>query len=127
MPIGLKSVIGQEGIKIMETRFRSVECHSLLLGDCTNLRSSNIIEAPVTVIEDLEQGLIRITPARNPLGHDRALPGAQKAKPRTSNKAKIARPPNAFILYRQHHHPLVKAEYPDLHNNQICKFFRSKV
>ncbi|KAM0804964.1 mating-type protein MAT1-2, partial [Usnea florida] len=32
---------------------------------------------------------------------------------------KIARPPNAFILYRQHHHPLIKASHPELHNNQI--------
>lgn len=33
---------------------------------------------------------------------------------------KIKRPPNAFILYRQHHHPMVKAANPELHNNQIC-------
>ena len=37
-------------------------------------------------------------------------------------KAKVARPPNAFILYRQHHHPLIKAKYPDIHNNQICRY-----
>lgn len=35
--------------------------------------------------------------------------------------AKVPRPPNAFILYRQEHHPLVKAENPDFHNNDICK------
>ena len=34
---------------------------------------------------------------------------------------KIPRPPNAFILYRQHHHPLVKATYPEYHNNDICE------
>ena len=89
--------------------------------DFAELRSSNMIEAPVTVSEEPDRGLIRIAPTHNPLGHDSIIPEAQKAKPRTSNKAKIARPPNAFILYRQHHHPLVKAEYPDLHNNQICE------
>ncbi|KAL1998214.1 hypothetical protein VTN02DRAFT_6634 [Thermoascus thermophilus] len=33
--------------------------------------------------------------------------------------AKIPRPPNAFILYRQHHHPRVKEAHPDFHNNEI--------
>lgn len=35
---------------------------------------------------------------------------------------KIPRPPNAFILYRQHYHPIIKAQNPQLHNNDICKF-----
>lgn len=34
-------------------------------------------------------------------------------------KSKVPRPPNAFILYRQKHHPLVKANQPHLVNNQI--------
>lgn len=36
---------------------------------------------------------------------------------------KVPRPPNAFILYRQHHHPLIKARRPEIHNNEICKAF----
>ncbi len=36
-------------------------------------------------------------------------------------KTKIPRPPNAFILYRKHHHPALKNKFPQLHNNQICK------
>ncbi|KAI9747771.1 MAG: hypothetical protein M4579_007390 [Chaenotheca gracillima] len=32
---------------------------------------------------------------------------------------RIPRPPNAFILYRQHHHPLVKGEHPEMRNNDI--------
>ncbi|ERF75012.1 hypothetical protein EPUS_08057 [Endocarpon pusillum Z07020] len=35
--------------------------------------------------------------------------------------AKIPRPPNAFILYRQAHHPIIKAENPGFHNNDISK------
>lgn len=35
--------------------------------------------------------------------------------------AKIPRPANAFILFRQHHHPTVKAQNPGMHNNDICK------
>lgn len=53
-----------------------------------------------------------------------AGPGAMS----TSNKgkaalkvAKVPRPPNSFILYRQHHHPIIKAQHPDYHNNRICE------
>lgn len=35
---------------------------------------------------------------------------------------KIPRPPNAYILYRKDHHPIVKAANPGIHNNGICKF-----
>lgn len=34
---------------------------------------------------------------------------------------KIPRPPNAYILYRKDKHNEVKAENPNLHNNEICK------
>ncbi|KAF2433001.1 hypothetical protein EJ08DRAFT_584522 [Tothia fuscella] len=36
-------------------------------------------------------------------------------------KAKIPRPPNAFILYRKHQHPVVKANCPGIINNDISK------
>lgn len=121
MPIGLKSVIGQDGINIMAARFRFDRNTPKCILIIANLTPSNLIEAPVKVTEDLEQGSVKITPSCNRLGQDKIIPGAQKAKPRTSTKAKVARPPNAFILYRQHHHPLVRSEYPELHNNQICK------
>ncbi|KAI9374654.1 high mobility group box domain-containing protein [Aspergillus egyptiacus] len=45
-----------------------------------------------------------------------------KSRQVSMKAAKIPRPPNAFILYRQHHHPRVKETYPDLTNNQICKY-----
>jgi hypothetical protein len=45
-----------------------------------------------------------------------------RGKPAGPMKApKVPRPPNAFILYRQRHHPKIKEEYPDFSNNDICK------
>lgn len=38
----------------------------------------------------------------------------------SGKKAKIPRPPNAFILYRQHYHPIIKEAHPEFHNNDIC-------
>ncbi|KAL4922173.1 hypothetical protein BDW62DRAFT_197408 [Aspergillus aurantiobrunneus] len=42
-----------------------------------------------------------------------------KSRPASMKSTKIPRPPNAFILYRQHHHPRVKEAYPHLSNNEI--------
>jgi HMG (high mobility group) box len=36
-------------------------------------------------------------------------------------QGKLARPPNAYILYRKDHHEAVKLANPDLHNNDICE------
>ncbi|OJJ43406.1 hypothetical protein ASPZODRAFT_146122 [Penicilliopsis zonata CBS 506.65] len=36
-----------------------------------------------------------------------------------SKNAKIPRPPNAFILYRQEHHPKIREAHPEFHNNDI--------
>lgn len=52
-------------------------------------------------------------------------PPIEKSSTKTGHRAKpekIPRPPNAFILYRQHHHPLIKAAHPEYHNNDICEF-----
>lgn len=81
-----------------------------------------MIEAPVTTVEDVDRRVIQIAPSRYLLGHDCIVPGAKTPKAKAPKEDKVARPPNAFILYRQHHHPLVKAAHPKLHNNQICKF-----
>ena len=77
----------------------------------------------MTAVEDSARGVMLITPLRPILGHEIIIPGAQKPKAKTLNQAKVARPANAFILYRKHHHPQIKAEQPDIHNNQICKRF----
>nr|AUZ20788.1 putative mating type 1-2-1 protein [Venturia effusa]AUZ20791.1 putative mating type 1-2-1 protein [Venturia effusa] len=37
------------------------------------------------------------------------------------SKAKVPRPANAFILYRQHQHPIIKAQFPGIVNNDISK------
>lgn len=36
-------------------------------------------------------------------------------------KAKVPRPPNAFILYRQHWHPHYRQNNKNMHNNDISK------
>lgn len=70
---------------------------------------------------------MRVAPDRGPRALLTHNAPELKMKKVADKKTKVPRPPNAFILYRQHHHPLVKAEYPDMHNNQICKSISRKL
>ena len=65
--------------------------------------------------------MVQIVPTCNPNGKATIF-DAPGQKPVKTKKSKIPRPPNAFILYRNWHHPLIKAANPEMHNNQICKF-----
>lgn len=47
---------------------------------------------------------------------------AKKAGGKCHAKDKAPRPKNAFIIYRKEYHPKVVANFPDLHNNDICKY-----
>jgi HMG (high mobility group) box len=50
-----------------------------------------------------------------------ALAPAQAAARAKIAVNKIPRPRNAFIIYRMHKSPSVRAAHPKTHNNQICK------
>ena len=122
LPYTFKAVIGQHGFDVIATRFRYV--FVLTSMTLSSLKLRFLIQAPVTTIEDPVAGTIRIIPTRNPEGKSSirdAFVEPKVALP-IMKKAKVPRPPNAFILYRQHHHPLIKAKNPDMHNNQICEF-----
>jgi hypothetical protein len=88
-------------------------------------RYSQIINGPVTVAADLRLKIIRFMPTASrassqTFSETTASPESTPVFP-TTTKVKIPRPANAFILYRTHHHPIIKARYPDIANNQICK------
>ena len=76
------------------------------------------------MFEDTSLDVIRIVAARD-AGVKPVLYGPQVPKAAAPKKAKVPRPPNAFILYRQHHHPLIAAENPGMHNTQICEYLGS--
>ncbi|KAL8699397.1 MAG: hypothetical protein Q9201_006026 [Fulgogasparrea decipioides] len=91
--------IGTDGISFIAERFKSM------------------IQAPVKVSGGVNRPLT-ISPAYLPDGRKKATGGELKPNSK-GKKDKIARPPNAFILYRQHHHSKVVDANPGLHNNQI--------
>ena len=65
-------------------------------------------------------------PASTDLGHTVEVFQTQIAANPGKNQ-KVARPPNAFILFRKHYHPRYKAADPDMHNNEICKLSSDSV
>ncbi|CZS98196.1 uncharacterized protein RAG0_07016 [Rhynchosporium agropyri] len=50
---------------------------------------------------------------------DASVPATAGAAPRRVGRNVVARPPNCFILFRQHLHPMVVRDNPGLHNNVI--------
>ena len=90
-------------------------------------RYSDLIDGPVSTIAVPSLQIIHFTPfagtpssATSPSGASPASASMAAAKPKS--KAKIPRPPNAFILYRQAYHPIIKKDFPGIANNDICKF-----
>ena len=138
----MQELLGQTGIRTLKERFRSA-IYPLSPKLPTDIGpSSTLIQGPAVVFYDQSIDVIRMvrplelsvlessisdtaTPAMSSassadngtLEHEHEAPqpkGVQKEE-------RIPRPPNAFILYRQHHHPLVKQANPEMHNNEICK------
>ncbi|EAS35052.3 HMG domain-containing protein [Coccidioides immitis RS] len=120
--------------------FLPVDIISLIGGDNVEKiknRLSTMLNMPVVAFEDHANNVYRImpTPALDgaiestvaqilPMmatgSHSPQNLGEKLNKQNVSVKAaKVPRPPNAFILYRQHHHPLIKAAHPEYHNNDI--------
>lgn len=70
--------------------------------------------------EDIEKMTIHFKPAFEPWGFT-VIPDPDEGMEATKKTPKVPRPPNAFILYRQHWHSYVKEANPELQNSQICK------
>ncbi|KAF9888442.1 hypothetical protein FE257_008720 [Aspergillus nanangensis] len=118
LPVNITDMIGQSNVNKIKARL------------CA------LIDAPVVAFIDESINALRVmrTPAFSGsavsvASHERISninKGSSEAARRLSGKAamsvkaaKVPRPPNAFILYRQHHHPQIKESYPQLSNNEI--------
>lgn len=109
------SALGKEGIDWIVERYKYVITSPS--GPIEYLhRSRSMTEAPVQLFGSAGRP-IRIMPVDFPNGSTYGIGNSKGG----SQKVKIARPPNAFILYRQHHHSEVVSQNPSIHNNQICK------
>ncbi|KAK2878239.1 hypothetical protein FQN49_001040 [Arthroderma sp. PD_2] len=121
LPIDIRSIVGGASIEVIKNRL------------------GKLLNTPVVAFEDSVNQVYRImpTPAFDGQIGAAVLPmaipsdGRMATHPPSSSEntnqdiiyqvkaPKIPRPPNAFILYRQNHHPLIKAAHPEYHNNDI--------
>ncbi|PWY67507.1 mating-type HMG-box protein MAT1-2 [Aspergillus heteromorphus CBS 117.55] len=118
LPINVIDMISQNNVNKIKTRL------------------SALIGAPVVAFVDETINALRVmrTPAFSGTAVSVASPevasgikleAAEAAAPKNERTtapvrtAKVPRPPNAFILYRQHHHPQLKEAHPNLSNNEI--------
>ena len=117
---------GQDGLDAIMSRYRYTPACEVAHERCVCLfLNSAVIHAEVIASHSAPEGRITLfasylaapSNASPPTTSDNAQVGRNVRRA----KNKIARPPNAFILYRQHHHPKVKAMMPEMHNNDICK------
>ncbi|KAL9039507.1 MAG: hypothetical protein Q9214_004847 [Letrouitia sp. 1 TL-2023] len=97
----MKNAIGVAGIHFLAVRYEAM------------------IGAPISIINNPQSGSVCLVPAYDLDGH--YVSYTDFPKPMQVNKVKVARPPNAFIMYRTYYHPIIKAANPDIHNNSICK------
>lgn len=119
MPATMMAQLGMEGLSFIGERFRWA-AFLPLIGNKDLSTCSKTLQTTAKLLHDSHRGIIRIMAARNLHGH-REISEQAHAGLKIARKEKTPRPPNAFILYRQRHHPLFKEACPHLHNNQICK------
>ena len=122
IPGHIVDIIGDSGVNSIARSFRFVVLHIIQTHQVQRLiYDSEFIGAPTQRAMNPVTGMHRIVPANFHLGHEYIIKGGSEPKHQVAKKEKTPRPPNAFILYRQRHHPLLRAKYPALHNNQICQ------
>lgn len=139
LPADINTVIGQDNVEKIKDRLRCVDPYFYTIS-YANITSSALLSTPVVAFKDDVNRVYRIMPTPVLDGivdaavvqvmpmivtsNEQSVSSSPKVNKVTLEKPeKIPRPPNAFILYRRHHHPLVKATHPDFHNNEICWFF----
>jgi hypothetical protein len=138
IPLSMTHALGDRGISELKLRLRSVQ---LTFGELALIIFSQLFgNAPVCATQDVLGNVLRIyltsdvpvSPAatvpyasppasiRSPDSHTSiGVPTPETSVRSPGKKSKVPRPPNSFILYRQEHHPKIKDQNPDLHNNDI--------
>ena len=122
LPMQLKSVIGSDGIQVLADRLRfALSPLRYQFRTPANLSYSDFIQAPISVSDVVSRSVVKIEPAKLPKRYVRGLPRRKLSTTKAKDPDRILRPPNSWILYRKHHHRLIKARDPAKLNNDICK------
>ncbi|RDW86143.1 HMG-box domain-containing protein [Aspergillus mulundensis] len=113
LPTNVVDIIGQANVEKIKSRLSAILRGPVVCFVDESINALRVLRTPAFSGSS-------ISVASHARGLDsRAGEAPARPKPTSMKSAKVPRPPNAFILYRQHHHPRVKESYPDLTNNQI--------
>lgn len=82
----------------------------------TNTKFDYLIDASAGII-----GLKPVSPMTSSISASQ--PSTNGAASTKKSVAKVARPKNAFMIYRLDHHASVSAAHPGMHNNDICELY----
>ncbi|KAL4894195.1 mating type protein MAT1-2-1 [Aspergillus ambiguus] len=118
LPVNITDIIGQDNVNKIKSRLCALIGAPVVAFIDENISALRVMRTP-----DFSGSVISVAT------HDRMsnierysiqeLGKANSKHPMPVKTAKVPRPPNAFILYRQHHHPKVKEAHPHLSNNEI--------
>ncbi|PYH33084.1 HMG-box domain-containing protein [Aspergillus neoniger CBS 115656] len=114
LPINVIDMIGQTNVNKIKTRLGALIGASVVAFADESINAVRVMRTPAfsgTAISVASHEVSCESITAHMKKHER--PSV------TVKAAKVPRPPNAFILYRQHHHPKLKEAHPNLSNNEI--------
>ncbi|QSS53977.1 HMG box protein [Histoplasma capsulatum var. duboisii H88] len=125
LPADINTVIGQDNVEKIKDRLSALLSTPVVAFKDDVNRVYRIMPTPV-LDGVVDAAVVQVMPMIATSKEQSASSSPKANKATLEKPEKIPRPPNAFILYRQHHHPLVKATHPDFHNNEISVLLGKK-
>ncbi|KAL2816940.1 hypothetical protein BJX63DRAFT_441305 [Aspergillus granulosus] len=113
LPTNVVDMIGQDNVEKIESRLCALLGAPVVTFIDESINALRVLRVPAF------SGTSISVASHEGIAGSKSGEGLAKARAASAKPPKIPRPPNAFILYRQHHHPKVKEAYPDLSNNEI--------
>ncbi|KAI9785633.1 MAG: Transcription factor Sox-2 [Peltula sp. TS41687] len=132
LPTNMKGLLGDEGISIIAQRYSAlIRAPAVVFVDTAidairmvppmppvgalqvRRPHANVLNTPSNGVPSLASTTGAFTNGTSTITDVKTIKKTQL------ESGKVPRPPNAFILYRQQHHPLLKNASPRMHNNEI--------
>ncbi|KAL4980557.1 hypothetical protein BDW66DRAFT_125508 [Aspergillus desertorum] len=120
LPTNVVDIIGQNNVEKIKSRLSALLGAPVVSFVDESINALRVLRTPTFSGSSISVA----SPSRALDSRPREAPA--KPRPASMKPAKVPRPPNAFILYRQHHYPKVKETRPDLSNNEISVIIGKK-
>ncbi|KAI9853664.1 MAG: hypothetical protein M1824_001045 [Vezdaea acicularis] len=131
LPTSVRDCLGPDGMNTIVDKFSTLINHPVvvfhdLIMDAIRLgpeptapTQSELVTVNASASELMQPAANAQSPAKSRKAGKVGKGGKKSPKVIKKKEVKIRRPPNAFILYRKHHHYLIKESRPAMPNNDI--------